>query len=120
MHLGVAEEMLTSYVGDAINAMSINGAENREIDLLEAGAVKARSVADEAISSTAAKTVAAATPKEIETAGTKAEKSMLTLTEVQLNSVLKTSLSEGKKKTSSGLNPATSKVFFVVVLFVLL
>jgi hypothetical protein len=105
--LGVAESLLTAYGGAAIKALCKPGAAKAEIKALDTAAVAARSVASET-NTTVATTAAAATEGEVETAGKKAEKSMLSLTEMQLNSLLKTSLSEGKKKTSSGLNPATS------------
>ena len=98
--LGVAESLLTAYGGLAIKALRQPGVARVEIQALDHAAAK--------VAETSTSAIVPASAGAVEQAGKEAEKSMLNLTEVQLNSLLKTSLSKGKTKASSGLNPATS------------
>lgn len=102
MMLGLLESVLTAYGGSAVRMLKKKGTAQESLRQLGAAAAKteAKEVVKEAVKETSKEAVSKA--------GKEAEKSMVNLTEVQLNSVIKTSIAKGKSAASSGIIAASS------------
>lgn len=94
--LGVVESVLTAYAGVAIKMLRKPGAGKAAVAELGDGAAKV------------AASAAAEVSTDLQKAGKDAEKSMVNLTEVQLNSVVKGSLAKSKTAASKGLAGTSS------------
>ena len=106
--LGVAESVLTSFGAAAIKALCKPGVAKTAIEDIDHAAVRAAKAAEKT-AETATGAVVPTTESAVEKASKEAQSSIRTLTEVQLNLMVKTSLSKGKGAVSPSLNPATSK-----------